>query len=41
MPDKKRKVEDVMKDILEKLQLLHTFYKVVTERRPHDLDGAI
>ena len=43
MPNKKRKVEDLMKDILEKLQLLHTnqFYKVVTEKRSADLEGAI
>ena len=43
MPDKKRKVEDLMKDILEKLQLLHTnqFYKIVTEGKSDELNGAI
>ena len=43
MPGRKRKVEDLMKDILEKLQLLHAnqSFKVVTERRSDDLDGAI
>ncbi|KAI6809889.1 hypothetical protein KC340_g10199 [Hortaea werneckii] len=47
LPGKKRKVEDLMKDILEKLQLLHTsrFFKSKNERtnetRSKELDTAI
>ncbi|KAK3614600.1 hypothetical protein LTR56_026643 [Elasticomyces elasticus] len=43
MPDKKRKVEDLMKDILEKLQLLHTsrFFGAINEERSDDLVAAI
>ncbi|KAI7347518.1 hypothetical protein KC354_g13926 [Hortaea werneckii] len=47
LPGKKRKVEDLMKDILEKLQLLHTsrFFKSENERtnenRSKELDTAI
>ncbi|KAI7479424.1 hypothetical protein KC357_g4227 [Hortaea werneckii] len=47
LPGKKRKVEDLMKNILEKLQLLHTsrFFKSENERtnegRSKELDTAI
>lgn len=43
MPGKKRRVEELMKDMLEKLQLLHTnqFFRMATESRARDLDGAI
>ncbi|KAI7471211.1 hypothetical protein KC351_g12239 [Hortaea werneckii] len=47
LPGKKRKVEDLMKDILEKLQLLYTsrFFKSENERtneaRSKELDTAI
>lgn len=43
MPDKERKVEDLMMDILEKLQLLHAsrFIKCVTEERSEELIAAI
>ena len=43
MPDKKRKVEDLMKGIIEQLQLLHTdqFFKDVTKKRSDELAAAI
>ena len=43
LPGKKRKVEDLMKGILEQLQLLHTdhFFKSVAEEKSDDLAGAI
>lgn len=43
MPGKKQKVEDLMKAILEQLQLLHTnhFFKIVAEENSEDLNAAI
>lgn len=43
LPNKKRKVEDLMKEILEKLQLLHAshFFKAIVEERSEDLDAGI
>ena len=42
-PHKKRKVEDLMREMLEKLQLLHSnqFFKAEAEKRSEDLEGAI
>ena len=41
MPGKKRKVEELMKDILEKLQLLHDYYFFKTVVTAADLNAAI
>lgn len=43
MPDKKRKVEDLMKDILEKLQLLQSkqLFRDATRERSEELQEAI
>ena len=43
MPNTKHKVEDLMKEILEKLQLLHTnqYFRSETEKRSSDLETAI
>ncbi|KAK5708941.1 hypothetical protein LTR17_020221 [Elasticomyces elasticus] len=40
---KRRKVEDLMTDILRKLQLLHTnqFFKLVADKRSQELEAAI